>query len=610
MRRITPFAVMAILAATSAAAPANAAATSYSVQKDVRITMSDGVSLDSDQYLPTTGCPCPTILVQTPYRKNGAIAEGNPIFPQNGYAEIVVDVRGTGSSEGYWQSFGAREQQDGAELVRYAASRPYSNGRIGLSGVSYSAINQLLTVEQPGTSAVKAIFPIVPMSDAYRDVTWAGGNVDSGFIPLWLGLVTSLGLIPAEDAGAQPAIALNAESQHAISATQFQVPVTADSNLGSYESQLPPDLQTWKDQAYDTGFYTLRSPLYRISKVHVPTFIVGGEWDIFQRGEPLLYRGLSLPSTEKKLLLGPWYHASAGQGLPATDNQGRTIPKLDTLQLAWFDHWLKGVGNGIESFPDETWFQGANRWLAGSYPQGSTPRALYLGGSPSGSGAGSLYDGTLLGGQPAAGGSAKLPWTAFNGACSRNTTQWTAGLAQTGSCESDQRPTEAQGVTFTTGAAKSAIAISGPLDLHLNLVSSRPDATLISTVSDVGPDGSSNPITSGSLVLSMRKLSSAPCGKVVVNCTVYAAGKPIIPWHPFTKDSQTPLQAGTAYAVDVEVFPTSTVIEPGHRLRLTLTTSDVPHESGTASTTTGSAGGDLTVLFGGGNASYLYLETF
>src|SRR5207302_8725274 len=69
------------------------------------------------------------------------------------------------------------------------------------------------------------------------------------------------------------------------------------------------------------------------------------------------------------------------------------IPKLDTLQLAWFDHWLKGVGNGIESFPDETWFQGANRWLAGSYPQGSTPRALYLGGSPSGSGAGSLYDG-------------------------------------------------------------------------------------------------------------------------------------------------------------------------------------------------------------------------
>src|SRR5438094_10637178 len=90
-----------------------AATTSYDVAADVRIPMSDGVRLDSDEYIPTTGCPCPTILVQTPYRKSGAgVSEGNTIFPSNGYAMIVVDVRGTGSSEGMWDSFGAREQQD------------------------------------------------------------------------------------------------------------------------------------------------------------------------------------------------------------------------------------------------------------------------------------------------------------------------------------------------------------------------------------------------------------------------------------------------------------------------------------------------------------------
>src|SRR5437016_10066037 len=199
-----------LVLALMAPGKALAAPTSYTVISDVRIAMSDGVLLDSDEYIPTTGCPCPTILVQTPYRKSGAgVSEGNTIFPSNGYAMIVVDVRGTGSSEGMWDSFGPREQQDSVTLVQWAASQPFSNGVVGLSGVSYSAINQFLTVEQPGTKAVKAIFPIVPMSDAYRDVTVAGGSDDSGFIPLWRGLVNGLALIPAPDALSQPRVALN-----------------------------------------------------------------------------------------------------------------------------------------------------------------------------------------------------------------------------------------------------------------------------------------------------------------------------------------------------------------------------------------------------------------
>src|SRR2546428_9012996 len=95
-------------------APGNAlaATTSYVVVADVRIAMPDGVLLDSDEYVPTTGCPCPTILVQTPYRKEGtAVGEGNTIFQSNGYAMIVVDVRGTGSSEGHWDPFGAPRRQ-------------------------------------------------------------------------------------------------------------------------------------------------------------------------------------------------------------------------------------------------------------------------------------------------------------------------------------------------------------------------------------------------------------------------------------------------------------------------------------------------------------------
>ncbi len=264
--------------------------------------------------------------------------------------------------------------------MQWAAHRPFSNGTIGLAGVSYSAINQFLTVEQPGTEAVKAIFPIVPMGDAYRDVTFAGGNTDTGFIPLWLGLVTSLGAAPSDDAATQPAIALNAESQHLIDVARFAAPAVADSTLGQYESSLPPQLQTYPDQAYDGPYYRNVDPLSRIQNVHVPTFIVGGEYDLFQRGEPLLYRGLGLPTTQKKLLYGPWYHGNPSTNLtaddgssPVHDANGTLIPSTNNLSLAWFDHWLKGKSNGVDSFPTvETYQQGSNQWH--SEPRASRTR--------------------------------------------------------------------------------------------------------------------------------------------------------------------------------------------------------------------------------------------
>ena len=578
--------------------PAVAATTTYHVLRDVRITMDDGVSLDSDQYIPDQGCPCPVILVQTPYRKSDtAVAEANPVFPQHGYAEIAVDVRGTGSSEGYWDSFGPREQKDSVALVNYAASRAYSNGRVGLAGISYSAINQLLTVEQVGTGAVRAIFPIVPMSDSYRDVSWAGGNSDTGFIPLWLGLVSGLGAAPADDAMTQPAIALNAESQHLYNITRFQAPVLADSLSGSYESQLPAQVQTYPDQSYDGPFYRVRSPIDHIAGVRVPTFIVGGEYDLFQRGEPILYRALNLPPGQKKFLFGPWYHVTAGSGLPASDSQGRVIPDLDTLQVAWFDRWLKGVANGVEAFPGvETYVQGSDRFEANdAFPAAGTRyQNWYLG-----------TGGTLSRSAPAVSGGGAIPYNPAAGVCSRSTQQWTAGTAQT--CSSDQRLNDAQGLAFTSPPMVAPLTISGPISAHLFISANRPDATVVATVEDVGPDGGSNSLTAGSLVASLRALTTRPCGPVVLDCTVYAGSQPTVPWHPYTRASQQPLEAGKIYEIWIEVFPTSARILPGHSLRLTLTGADVPHESPTLSTQADSAGAITNVWFGGGRPSSIYL---
>ena len=84
---------------------------------------------------------------------------------------------------------------DGPEVVAWTRTQPWSDGDVGLWGASYMAITQLTTAARkpPG---LKAIFPIVPMADSYRDITFSGGQINASFIPLWLGLVTGTSLIP------------------------------------------------------------------------------------------------------------------------------------------------------------------------------------------------------------------------------------------------------------------------------------------------------------------------------------------------------------------------------------------------------------------------------
>ncbi|MGH9919214.1 MAG: CocE/NonD family hydrolase, partial [Nitrososphaerales archaeon] len=543
-----------------------------------------------------------------------------------GYIEVVVDVRGTGSSEGYWDSFGPDEQKDGAFLVDWVANKaniPQSDGKVGLAGVSYSGINQLLTAEQPGmsgpSSPLKAVFPIVSMSDAYRDVTFAGGNVDAGFIPLWLGLVNGLAVSPPDTLQSDPSIALNAESQHLEDLGMFTAPAIADSSLGSDESLLPRQLQgQYADQAYDSSFYTVRSPITHIGKVGVPTYLVGGTYDLFQRGEPILYNALDLSSSEKKLMIGPWYHVTEGTGLtnddgssPVIDNEGSVLPSIDNLELAWFDHWLKGTNNQVQSFPSvETYRLGADKWYQDTqYPAtGAVGQRWYLS---------ALGGGTLSTSRTRSPNAAQLPTLTAAGICSRSTWQWTAGIPTEirepfPVCENDSRSSEAQGLTFTSASFASPYTLSGPIEADVYMSSTARDSTVEATVSDVSSNGSSD-ITAGTLVASLRKVTTTSCQKEVLNCSVYVADQSgtshsIEPWHPYTKASQSPLQPSRIYELQIEIFPTSATIEPGHELRVTITTNDVPHELQTVSTTTSATGVD-TFYFGAAHPSSIYLGT-
>jgi putative CocE/NonD family hydrolase len=237
------------------------------------------------------------VLTQTPYNKaDPAIPAAETYLVQRGYVQVITDVRGTGGSQGTWDSFGTREQRDGAEIVEWTASpqRSWSDGKVATFGASYMAINQLFTAAQH-PRGLKAAFPIVPADDIYRDVVASGGQVDAGFIPLWLGLVTATGVLPPTSTGADPVMASGVMAAHLGGAGAFQLPTLMSSLTGG-------------DLAYDGPFYRLRSPASVLDQVRVPTFVVGGWYDIFQRGEPLVYEQLRRNGVPTRLLMGPWTH--------------------------------------------------------------------------------------------------------------------------------------------------------------------------------------------------------------------------------------------------------------------------------------------------------------
>src|SRR3954452_4404765 len=231
------------------------------------IRMSDGVTLRANVFLPKADARVPVVLTITGYNKDtnnplglpgcstdSALASGNQALLDKGIGIMILDDRGTGASEGRWDSWGQRTQDDYSEVLDWIQAQNWSNGRVGMNGTSYMGITSFLAAEQDQKRvregkprAVQAIWANVPMADAYRDVTFHGGAVDAGFIPLWLGLTTAQSDVPPSTLVSDPASALDTYPGHLAGGFQF-----------AGEKAL--SMSTGGDAAFDGDFYRLRSP--------------------------------------------------------------------------------------------------------------------------------------------------------------------------------------------------------------------------------------------------------------------------------------------------------------------------------------------------------------
>ncbi|MDI3258207.1 MAG: CocE/NonD family hydrolase [Sinobacteraceae bacterium] len=524
------------------------------------IAMPDGtrlaayVTLPADANGQAIAGRFPTVLIQTAYNGGdaqfssaiAALGGADPYIVEHGYAEVVVDVRGTGQSQGSWDAFGPDEQADYGHVVDWVLQQPWCNGTIGVYGVSYLGITAILTAAQDHP-AVKAAFPIVPIGDGYRDIVFTGGQVNPTFIPTWLALVSVLSLTDPILL-TSPQVGVPTVLQHLSSAvTTFQVPTLLRGVAGDPAT------------AYDGDFWTVRSPLEVDGDIRVPTFVVGGLHDLFQRSEPMSYEAVKTHAPAK-LLIGPWTHIQAGlgQGLPADG-----VPALNHIELRWFDQYLKGMDVGADRLPNVTQYVlGYGHYVTASdwpHPQAHALR-LYLHADKS------------LSNQPPAADEAPntVLQEPLNGLCSISTDQWTAGLVGLIPlpCFSNAELAETFDVKYETAPLDEDTYINGPIEADVWISTTAQDAGVSVRIDDVDPSGSATPLTNGIQTASLRAVDAARSRTL--------DGQRIQPWHPYTKTSVQPLTPGQVVEVPVEIFQTSALIAKGHRLRVAIGASDLP----------------------------------
>ncbi|MBM0127637.1 CocE/NonD family hydrolase [Pimelobacter simplex] len=536
--------------------------------RDIPITMDDGVVLRADLQRPAGAdgkpvtTPLPVIVTITAYNKTvlsagagATLAGADPGYlVKRGYAQLTVDARGTGGSHGQWKAFSAREGEDAGAVVEWAASQPWSNGEVGMTGASYMGISQLFAAAQK-PKGLKAIFPQVPAADVYRDVVASGGQIDVGFIPLWLGLVTATGVIPPAYGLQEPQAGFKMALDHLTGGLTFTLPLATQALLGG-------------DPAYDGPFYRERSPIDVLDDVTVPTFLVGGEFDLFQRGTPLVFERLQQRGVPTKLILGPWDHL---QGSSGADVGEAGYGSLAELQLRWFDHYLGGIDGQLDQIAPLTYYeQGSGAWVrkARWIDSDLSARSYALSGNAAVGGRG----GDLTLGTPST-GTAVVPPVPVTGLCTRSANQWTAGLPNVLlkdlPCFRDNRLNDLGGVTFDTAPLDAAVRFQGPLNARLHVSTPTGDGMLSVAVEDVAPDGTVTRISGGWQTIAHRRLDESR--------SRYLDGQLLQPYHPFTREAKAKLPAGTIAPVDLEIFPTGAVIAKGHRLRIAVQAFDVPH---------------------------------
>ncbi|MDO8963830.1 MAG: CocE/NonD family hydrolase [Coriobacteriia bacterium] len=483
------------------------------------IPLQDGTRLSARIWLPLDAetDPVPAILEYLPYRKDDATAAGDakrhPYFAAHGYAAVRVDLRGTGDSDGLClDEYLKQEQDDALEVLEWIASQPWCTGATAMFGYSWGGFNGLQVAARRPPS-LKAIVTMYSTDDRYTDdCHYQGGCLLAPDMLKW------------------------AAWMHALNARPPDPRIVGDAWREQWLDRLrdtPPYIEAWMEHQRRDAFWKHGSVDEEYGAIEAAVLAVGGWADPYTNAVPRLLEHLSAPRAG---IIGPWGHVVPAWGVPG--------PAIGFLQecVAWFDRWLKGLGNGADGAPLlRAWIQDSvvptgylaqrpGRWIGErEWPPASVrddARTL-------------TSDGALVSHAPH-----REPTTIDllgDQLCGATVGAWCPnGFPD--ELPLDQRPDDALSLCFDSAPLPGDLEVLGRPVARLTLAADRPCALVVARLCDVAPDGTSLLITLGLLNLTHRDGDESP----------------------------EPLEPGRSYDVEIALNVIGQRVPAGHRLRLAI----------------------------------------
>jgi putative CocE/NonD family hydrolase len=536
---------------------------------EVPATMRDGAVLRANIHRPAGEGRWPVLLLRIPYGKHLPLSNGvfNPAqMAQNGYVVIIQDTRGRYASEGEWVPY-KYEWLDGVDTINWAASLPYSNGKVGMFGASYSGLTQWAPATlQP--AALKAIAPMITFCDPLNGSRFRGGAFELGKTAYWN--LQSVGVeVVTRRQRDNPDASLRRQALRAVVreidtlGTQgyWSLPLREFAPLK--EHGLAPEFFEELAHPMDYARAEALKIVGKHEQVQVPALNIGGWYDVFLQDTITNFRNLrehgSTPEArQSKLLIGPWSHTSrthvVGElnfGFGASSAFIDLKDTLESLHLRWYDHWLKGIENGVTSeAPIKLFVMGENVWRDEyEWPLARAVETRYY--LHSGGHANTLHgDGMLSTTPPQTEPADEYDYDPAHPVLTRGGAVLMSAEFPAGPY--DQRSTEerADVLVYTTPELTEDMEVTGPIKVSLWARSNAPDTDFVARLVDVHPNGYAQNLTDGIIRARYRR---------------FAQG-----------EAPTPIEPGQVYEYEIDLWSTSNLFKRSHRLRLDITSSDFP----------------------------------
>ena len=438
------------------------------------IPMKDGVRLAATLYMPDGGKlgeKFPALLEYLPYRKDDGTAAGDypkhAYFARRGYVSVRVDIRGFGASEGAppEREYSEQEQEDGEQVIAWLAHQSWSNGNVGMFGISWGGFNSLqMAMRHP--PELKAILAVDATAELFHDdVHYVDGiaHIDE----------FELNMDMAEGWTGAPEYTLDEK----VLGPRFNTP--------------PWSLLYLKHQ-HDGPFW--RAPVRPLKEIRIPSFLIGGLLDGYRDNVTDMLMQASGPV---KAIVGPWNHTFPNEAVPGPQIEWRNVA------VRWFDHWLKGRDTGVEHDPrlviymqhwhppDPNLQNVPGEWRLEDVwpPKDARPSTLFLQPDHALAQTVAQPDTHQLKYVPSIGVEAGFWW---------------------GELLSDVRPVDAYSLVYDSAPLRADVAILGRPHALLRASATAPLADWFVRLSDVAPDGTVTQITGAGMNGAQRDSTSEP----------------------------------------------------------------------------------------------------